>query len=275
MEINRHICFCDKEVPQLIRYLEKQDIAYERDEELSSLDILESNPHWKNIKKLVAKYNLLCLSETVFSEEERQNAEWLEVRSQWHYDYPQPEDRYQATTYSQQDYCPVCGQGLTQISAFRIRKSPTWGKRHFFMLNWIEDELFVDEQAKALLEREFPFLSFREVANKSGVNTLSDVFQIVIPSMIENSIIEKQNSLRKVIKCRCCRKKKYHPTGIGMTQYKREGFENMPDMFKTAEWFGWGCGASHRVIISRKMYRFILDNQLGRSLVFSPINLVD
>lgn len=277
MEINKHIGF-DADDKLLIKYLKKHNIKYNAEGYALTLDIYESSPHWEEINKIVGKLDLLCLSETVFSKEELLSAEWMEVRSVWHYSYPQPENEfgYKSVTYTKDDYCSECGAGLVQTELFRIKKEPSWrGKRHFLMLNWVEDELFVDETAKALLEREFSFLSFCGVKNKKGTETLENIFQIIIPVLKEEGIVEKQRSIQEVMICPCCKRKKYHPVGEGMLQFRRNVFENAPDMVKSAEWFGWGHGADRTIIISQKMYQFILSHHLEKNLEFSPIELVD
>ena len=274
MEINKKVAF-DEDDKTLINYLQKHNISF--DEEYNILEMYESDPHWEYIEKYVQKARLSVLSETIFTKEELQNAEWMCVRSVWHYDYPQPFDNreYETVTYTRKHKCQECGQGLEQIDLFRMKKPPKWGKRHFMMMNWVGDELFVDEYAKTLLEKEFPYLSFCEVKNKKGTEVFSGVFQIVIPKTLNEGVVEQQRRMREVLVCPCCRKKKYHTNGEGMLQMQRKAFADALDIAKTAEWFGWGCGADRRLIINQRMYQFILSHRLERSLEFSPIELVD
>lgn len=277
MEINKHICFCDDEDPQLIRYLQKHNITYDKGDTVSALDIYESNPHWTFIEKYAQKNDLFCLSEAVFSKEELKNAEWMEVRSVWHYSYPQPEDDfgYETITYTRQHHCRECGQGLEQVDSFRIKKPPNWGKRHLMMLNWIEDEFFVDEVAKTLFEKEFPFITFMNVKNKSGNEVWANIFQMILPVLEEKGMVEEQRRLREVLLCPCCGQKKYHLNGLDRLKLQRKIFTNAPAIAKTAEWFGWGKGASHHIVINQEMYQFLLSNHLEKNLEFSPIELVD
>lgn len=271
MEIRKIVSFEDGD-KHLIDYLQKHNIPF--DGEYGILEIYESNPHWNYVEKYARQKDLSVLSETIFSKEELQKAEWLTVRSTWHYEYPQPENdnRYLEITYK--NGCRKCGCGLNQSDAFRMKKPPKWGKRHFLMMNWVGDELFVDEIAKSFLQKEFPYLSFREVKNKSGNEAYSSVFQLVISTLPSEGIIEQQRHIRQVLVCPDCGRKKYHPNGEGMLQMHRSVFENAPDIVKTAEWFGWGCGADREIIINKKMYRFLLVHHLEKCLSFSPIELV-
>ena len=277
MEIKKHIVFCDDEEPELIQYLQNNNIKYRVGEIISTVDIYESSPHWAYIGKYAEKRDISCLSDTVFSKRELEEAEWLSVRSKWHFEYPQPIDDnlYQTITYSVDHHCKACGQSLEQVRPFRVKKAPKWTNRHFLMLNWIADELFIEENTKRLLEKEFPFLSYCEVHNKNGTEVFEDFYQIVIPVLSEAGIIENQRCIGEVLVCPDCGKKKYHPNGEGMLQMKRKIFEGAPDMVKSIEMFGWGCGADRVIFISQKMYRFIVSNQLERALEFAPIDLID
>ena len=51
MEINKHISFIADDVPELIDYLNANNIFYEPGGTV--LEILESNPHWNYISKIV------------------------------------------------------------------------------------------------------------------------------------------------------------------------------------------------------------------------------
>ena len=142
------------------------------------------------------------------------------------------------------------------------------------MLNWIGDELFVDELAKNLLEQEFSFLSFCEVQNKAGTKEYDNFFQIVLPTLTDEAVVGEQRYFSEILVCPSCDRKKYHPSGEGILQLNKNIFKDASDMFKTNDWFGWGKGADHKIIISKKMYQFILSNKLDKGLEFAPIELV-
>ena len=209
-----------------------------------------------------------------FRYEKEPEAEWLQVRSTWNFEYPQPENNslYTTITYTPGNYCRECGCGLQQVHPFRVKKAPKWSTKHFLMLNWVGDELFVDETAKNLLEKEFPFLSFSLVENKNGTEQFDNFYQIVIPVLSKEGIVEKQKCIREILVCSKCGQKKYHLNSEGMLQFSKKIFDGAPDMVKSAEYFGWGCGADRIIIISQKMYRFIVSNKLERGLEFYPIN---
>jgi len=275
LEINHHITFklCDEAA--LVSYLKQNNISYDADEFISSLDIYESNVHWTFIKKYIEERDLFCLSESVFSAEELNQSERLTVRSVWANGYPQPEGEfeYKDITYDGTS-CRKCGVGLVQVDSFRIRTQPKWGKRHFMALNWVDDEFFVDEIAKNLIEQKFPYISFIDVKNKKGTESFDGVYQMIIPVLNREGVVKNQESIREILVCEECGAVKFHPNSIGMLKMKRSAFDNAPDIAKTAEFFGWGCGADRNIVVSQKFRKFLIDNHLDRGLEFEPIELV-
>lgn len=278
MEVNKHVGYNVKTNFELTQYLEDNGIPYNKGEIVLSFHILESNPHWGWINEYLHENGLKCLSDTIFSEEELTSAKWLKLRSKWHNGYPQPEGNFgyeKGITYVRENYCKKCGTGVRQIDSFRLKKQPKWGKRFFFMLNWVEDELFVSDSARRIIERsDLTGVQFRDVKNKKGDSILEDVWQMEIPYVIQKGIIPKLPTIDDVCVCPECGIPKYHTSGIGMLTYKKEVFDGAPDFVKTSEVFGWGSYAPKEIVVSQKVYCFLKENKMDASLVFEPIELV-
>lgn len=277
MDIRKHISFRPEEHPALLRYFEENRLPINVGKIIASFDLYESDPHWSDIDTLLKLGKSTCISDTVYTKAELTSAEWLTVRSQWRCGYPQPEAsfRYRNTTYSGENYCDTCGAGLEQKAPFCIKKSPNWSKRSFMMLNWVEDELFASEAAKVLLEKTgFSGFRFQQVNNKNGSSVLQDVYQLEIPSILKPGMEPNRCSVDRIERCPNCGAVKYHPTGIGMLAFRREIFEHVPDISKTSELFGWGHGASRRIVLRQSMYQYLTDHQLHRGLIFEPIELL-
>lgn len=277
MKINKHIFFNELIAPELVEYLCKNNIPYSSANRLVVFDILQSNPHWQDISSIVTEKRISCLSETSFSKKELSEASWLSVRSQWRNGYPQPESNfgYQRITYSEDMYCNECGNGLRQVDAFRMKTSPKWGNRHFMMLNWVFDELFIDDKAKeVLIENGFSGIQFTSVYDKQGKSVLPGVHQLHIETLSDYGLVEGQDNVSNVVACTVCGITKYHPSGIGMHSFYKNTLANMPDVCKTSEIFGWGKSASRLILIRQSVYNSIIENHLDRGLVFAPINLV-
>ncbi|MBE6617816.1 MAG: hypothetical protein E7627_07770 [Ruminococcaceae bacterium] len=281
MEIQRHYVFRADEAPDLLKYIldNKIKCKYKYGDVFISFDMYESDPHWEFIHNSYTALNSgRALAETVFSKKELNNAEWLSLRSKWHNGYPQPEESFgyeNNITYSNEKLCSKCGAGLKQIGSFRLKKQPNWGNKHFFMLNWVFDELFVDGVGKNILEKEgISGISFLDAKNKRGTEILEDTYQIIIHNRLKPGLITERRSIDDIYVCAECGVPKYHPTGMGMLAFKKEIFDGAPDIVKTAEIFGWGHAAPTEIIVSQKVYQTITKNKLERSLVFEPIELV-
>lgn len=277
MEINKHICFKPQKVPELMCYLRSNNIPFEDDNELSTLDIYESSVYWPYIEKQVQSEKLFCTSETIYDVEELCNTEWLSMRSQWRFGYPQPEDdfNYENITYTRRDYCPICSSGLVQTNPFRIKKAPKWGARHFAELNWVGDELFVDDTAKEILTQEgITGISFLEVVNKKGVEAFSNIHQIQVGRILDLGLQTNRASVREMALCPECGVPKFLLSGIGMLSFRKEVFDNQPDFVKSGEIFGSGHYASRIILVRQKVYQTIVKNGLDRGIVFEPVELV-
>ena len=276
MDINVYICFRTDEAPKLIDYFEKNQIPYVSGEMVCSVDILQSSIYWPAIYDFINEYQLLVFRETLFTKAELAAAEWLKVRSKWRAGYPQPEGNfeYECITYNSR-HCDLCGCGLEQIDSFRIKKLPKWGKRNFFELNWIGDELFVSDRAQQVLEQKnITGISFKEVKNKNGTEVIPNVRQMFIHNLLCAGMIEDGSYIKDTYICPKCLTKKFLPSGIGMMQFHREIFKNAPDVVKTAEIFGSGHYAARDIVIRNHVYRALTENSLDASLVFEPIKLV-
>jgi len=281
MDINKHICFRFEEAPELALYLRGNNLGEEVVNMLGDmfyLDILTQSPHWPYVAEQVETNKLFCLTDTYFTEQERLQAQWLEVRSTWRFDYPQPQQAFLngEVTYAAQSRCDLCGSGMKQFDDFRMKKSPKWGKRYFCQVNWVEDELFTNNVGKAILETVCPdAVSFRNVKDKRGQENWSDFYQLVIPFVLEKGLVADHPSVKSYQKCPCCGVVKYLGSGFGMHQFKRDTFTFAPDMVKTGEIFGSGHLATRYILISQKLYRILTAERLTRNLAFRPIELVD
>lgn len=277
MEISKHICFNPHEVPAMAHYLRSNNIPFDDDEELSVLDIYESSVHWAYIEKQVQRANLFCLSETIYSAEELRNAEWLYLRSQWRFGYPQPEDDFQFEdiTYTRRNYCTQCSSGLAQTNPFRIKKAPKWGQRHFGELNWVGDELFVDDTAEELLKKEgITGISFLEVFNKNGTEIFPNIRQMRVENVLNMGLQTDCASVRDVAICPKCGTPKIVLSGVGMLSFRREVFDKQTDLVKTGEIFGSGHYATRIILVRQKVYQMIVKGRLDRGLTFEPVELV-
>lgn len=280
MRVSRHVCFRVRMHPAMALYVLRSDIAFEQvdDSDFIVFDIFEDDPHWPSIQALLEAVGDRAIATTVFTKQELRDAEWLRVRSKWHNGYPQPESAfgYREITYDPARFCRECGAGLVQKDAFRLTKAPKWGTRHFFSLNWVFDELFVDDTARNILESSgLTGFRFLPAKNKRGTEDLPGVHQLFTEAETKPGVVTGGRDIDEVYTCAVCGRTKYQPTGIGMHSFRREALDGMPDICRTHEDWGSGHGADRLILISQRMYRLIVDNHLERSLVFEPIQLIN
>lgn len=280
MRISRHVCFRIRLHPAMALYVLRSGIAFEQvdDSDFIVFDIFEDDPHWLSIQALLEADGQHAIATTIFTKQELRDAEWLTVRSKWHNGYPQPESAfgYLQITYDPTNLCRECGAGAVQQDAFRLTKAPKWGTRHFFSLNWVYDELFADDTARAILESSgLTGFRFLPVKNKRGAEELPGVHQLFAEAETKPGVVTGGRDIDQVYTCAVCGRVKYQPTGVGMHVFHREALRGMPDVCRSHEEWGWGHGADRLILISQRMYRLLTDNRLDRSLVFQPIQLID
>ena len=278
MLVTHHICFSKIKSSTLLAYLVKNAIPFKDTNGLITFDICQDSIHWPVIERFTKISKVTVLSETKFSTTELKAAEWLSIRSQWRYGYPQPEGqfRYLEITYDGKSYCKECGSGLVQVNPFRMKNTPKWGNRHFMMLNWVNDELFVDDTVRNLfLTSRVSGCDFTSVCNSKGTAELLGCYQLSVLKKADLGFVANQISVQNEYTCPACGCMKYHPSGIGKYHFPKGVLDDMPDICKTAEYFGWGKGADSLILIRQKVYQLLVDNQLDRGLIFTPIEIVN
>ena len=276
MEIKQHIGFRNELAPELLSYLRKNSICFSGDKVISSLEITESNPHWEQINRYIKMYGISTITETEFSKNELSQAEWLRIRSIWKNGYPQPENdyAYEELTYTREQCCDECGCGLIQIDAFRLNKQTNWGKRHFFELNWVGDEIFTSNIAKTVFDKnKITGITFRCVKNKSNTDRIPDTYQLAVPFLLEKGLDLERTVFKKIYICPQCKETKYLHSGRGPIAFKKEIFTDAPDIVKTQEIFGDGHYATRLILIRQKVYQTIIENNLEKGLVFEKVEL--
>lgn len=281
MDIDNHVGFSKILDSELWKYIQTYNIPvnHKEGEHIASIDMYSSNTHWSNIEAILRKTNSYWQSDTVFNKEELACAQWMRIRTVWRTGYPQPMDgfEYQTITYTRDHYCDKCGIGLEQVDAFRIKKVPSWGRRHFFSLFWVEDELFVSEAVKKAFQDDgITGVSFATVKDRTGKNELEGIFQFQILNILDEGLIDNPRNLRSSVLCsKCGRRKSMSNEGI-MVQFKHHVFRDAPDVVKTGDYFGVAGNKSpaREIIINQKTYQTIVKNHLDRNLMFYPIELV-
>ena len=74
-----------------------------------TLEIYESDPNWPEVNRLVQAHKALDLYDTVFSDEDVLDAEWLRLTPTYEHGYPYPRNKWLDTFYNYEDHCRECG----------------------------------------------------------------------------------------------------------------------------------------------------------------------
>jgi len=176
---------------------------------IGSFQIYEDDPLYKNLEIYIKNNQLLDFAANAsyeYSVEDLSNSQWFIIRSNFFWNYPQPENQYKSITYSDNNYCLNCGNGLKQIGNFIMKSEPKWGKKSFLHLNWIYDELFINNKiSQDLNDNNFNGLKLQNVLSNKG-----DILETVKQLYIENKIkcnYTKEN-IRKQTTCSFCNTEK-------------------------------------------------------------------
>jgi len=237
--------------------------------------VFENEQNKKELYELLGKEDLFSYIEMFYSKREMEQAEWFFIHPKFRWEYPQPEDNsmYRSVTYDNSDFCNVCGSGLKQIGEFRIKKSPDWGTRNFLKINWIEDEIFISDYAKRLIEKsDLNGFNIANVLNSKSLSNFENIFQLQVNNFLEiPCIANMEQAAKEINKCKKCGVKKYILLGREYICH-REAFDNLSvDIVKSKEVFGAGHICSRDIFISKKFRKLILQNSMERGIEFHPV----
>lgn len=282
MDIEYHIVFSQNRLEErpLWDYLVKNNIPHNATPgyNIGTVDILSSHPNWPEISEFLKRTHFLVLTDMVFSKEELLAAPWIRIRTTSRYGYPQPDDNfeYKRITYERNGKCGTCKAGLSQADAFRLKKIPSWKRRHVFAPFWVEDELFVsDVFADAFKNAGVTGVEFREVKKNNGLDVYPGVHQMFVTNHLKEGFLENDASIRETTVCMECGRKTYFQYAHVQESFHKEIFEGAPDVVKTAERFGQDpVNGVPLMLINQKVYRLLVEKKLDKALKFYPINLV-
>jgi hypothetical protein len=232
---------------------------------------------YKDLLNFAGKHNYCVTSEAEFSKNEMHNAEWYAIDYVWTNLYPYPADdfKYLKQTYDLTKYCKgnepkyFCRLGRVQNNHFCIDREPKWGSKNIMRLNLIMEELFVSPYCKEKLQNaNLTGFSFEPVYNKNAI--ASNIFQLKINDELLKCL--KAENFEEVYTCPVCGRSKYLlKTGfikVDKFHFERANF----DIIKTQEKVGQ-IGADSLIIISKKMYNFLIDENLSVGMKFIPLIL--
>lgn len=247
-----------------IRAFSTLDIVLEKG--FSTFKLTESDLRWPEVAKLVERFNIVDVSWTEFSKSEIEAAKLLQVATDHHHGYPEPSDDfgYREVSYDTSNHCVTCGCGLVQTSPLQTRKTSRPGKKLFFQLNWVFDELFVARETWETVFRRFG-IEIQPLLNARSGDPVPDIVQLAIP---QTDIGLELKGLTKET-CSSCGRVKYEPHTRGCFPGLKEG-TGLP-LFRPAPYFGSGASAHRAIIMTSELYRALKVAEALKGLVVVPL----
>lgn len=223
-----------------------------------SFDLEEGTERLIRLKPYMVKWQLPDMIRTVFTKQELDSATYLTCFPLWTNGYPMPDDGlgYIATTYQKQGYCKVCGTGSNQQSPFRMRKTPNWGSKKTFGLNWVFDEIFVRKDVFEMVFEKYGIEAMPVLLYKKD-SLIEDTVQLIIPSTTVPSDLKGQ----PYEICKTCGIKKYNPEIKGFFPRFTNSVSGL-HMFKGVEYFGSGANAYKQIFVSQALRQEMLKYQI-------------
>jgi len=202
MRIKHRYAFRTDDNYKILKFIEERKIKYQpptSEIPIAAIYIFEDDQNWIELKKIVDEYNLHPITSCEYSKAEYKQASWFKIRTPNHKLYPQPEDEYIERTYDSSCYCSKCGSNKKRLSEFRINGAIKWGKKNFLTLNWVHDQLFInDEVYNELIKSDFVGFDFMDVRNFKSDNIISGIKQIIVINKIPYGLVEDMMSFKKI-----------------------------------------------------------------------------
>jgi hypothetical protein len=230
---------------------------------LITILILESNPNWNTLVHLLKIYKKFEIYgegdqfETIFSDKEIKNADWLRLISSFEQGYPQPKTNWPIKQTSYDIICPKCCI-YHQTNSIRLAKEPSLGRKSFLSLIWTGEILCTPEVILGLDKIQAKgFEVWDAVIHKTGKPS-ERVRQLFVPGITSQGVIIDDDLGRSI--CPVCGTIKYYPHEKGKMYIKREALLEDTDFILTHEWFGQGLLAWREILVSNRIARLILDS---------------
>ncbi len=223
---------------------------------LLTFEIDESDPRWPQIAKLIREKGHGSLFNTIFTDNEILNAEWVRLIPVFEQGYPQPEETWVTNPINYEDHCPECGT-FRQVASFRLKKEPNLGKKDFMNLYWTH-ALFCTPQVFSTLEAHGirGYEKWDAIIHRTSTPS-QKVSQLFVPTVAKPGLVRVEDLKREM--CSSCNMTRYYPHKRGVMYLKRDALVPGVDIMQTYEWFGSGHSAYREILASNRLARIILD----------------
>ena len=210
--------------------------------------------------------------ETLFTDEEILNAEWLRIRGGFpEIGYPEPHNKWLKESPNYADRCKKCGT-FRQVDSFTIKKEPRLGKYHFMSLYWTFAIFAVDAVFEALKANDFQGYERWPVHLLKAGKDSDIITQLFIPTIAAPGLVGAEDL--NPVRCEQCgqlKYQKYHKRGV--MQLRRDSIPADVDFFQTYEWFGEGYQPRRELIVSNRFAQLVYGEQWNK-MVFKVVEAI-
>lgn len=282
MRIKHHYCLENKR--ELVRFLEKFQIAYEIYEQqeikynVCIFDLYEDQEAYKKFKlkfPFITKYD--SINSIEYSKEEIENAEWLTVRNssikvQWKYE---EEAFIQSCAYKRLFIKDLYYRHSKQTGLLSADQPVKWDAKHFFSgPNATDDIIFCSERTKQILGNRWDGLELWPVKKSNSSKYIPDLYQLFFAQELPIEAIDG-GELRV---CKGCGRKMIRIRDeIYQLKIRKEYLTDQNKVFKTADVLTADfirCTTFSVNIVSQKFYQYCESRQMNRGMIYEPIHLV-
>lgn len=221
----------------------------------------------RHLKELAVDY--FEVQTNIFSEDELQNAIFLDMLPAAYCGYPEPagEGTYVAVSYDINSGCPKCSKGKNQINPFRILK-PKMGRNDISAIYWVE-EFVITSRLRSLFENaDIRGIEYWPILNARGNKVWDNVFQMKVLETL--SPMSPEAMIPSTVPPCCCGYEGYQIKDIPV--FDSTVIEQIGDIGKTQEWSGAGYHTRPHIIVSKKFFQLFRKNNI-KGVKFQPVRV--
>ena len=210
-----------------------------------------------------------------YDKNDLQSAEFLQMRAEKLWGYPQPEDDYEGASFEDSTRCPRCGQGAKQNRPLLLKGRPGFGRRDIVEMFWTY-ELLVTPKLRDIIEGTglsgAEFWPLMKYTRSKTYHAIDGVYQLFVttdlPPMSTHTRFEMVEFPSGAEKCPCGKLGR-NLKGEQIV-YSRKALRRARDFNRTHEWLGGGYGTTQQKVVSHKVYNLFSKEKI-RGAVFEPV----
>ena len=218
-----------------------------------------------------------------YSQEEFNNAKWLTARNITGKVLPancKTIDTYQCFVKHSKLDRPL-GYHEIQNEPYILKAPIKWGRSAFVSAYCHEERLFCNDSVRSMLIAQgIVGIGFHSVLRKSTGQPMDDISQIIPAHTVPDGAMVAISGMAEFVCDQCGMHMLKHTNGRGCFGLLDSILDEKIDIWQTQPmFFGRShtvChSASSRLIISQRMYRFLVENKLDRGFVFAPLEMIE